>query len=137
MPVVTEQPIKAYAHCVKPVCVGTFQEEVDAMRVETGYLFSDNGGDIPGIERSKVEARFLHDEDSTCPHCGSHRDLSLTPRPQYEALSGHPQDGLLGLARFDPGKTSTADDETRAEVEALRAQIAELTDLVTKREDGD
>src|SRR5690349_4786386 len=130
MPTVTVTPVRAFAHCVQPRCPGAYEVEVDANRVETAYSFLDNGGDIPGIERSHVRAEFVNEADATCEHCGSHRDVSLAPRPQYQPLSGHDPMGLLGMPAFDPSKVNAPSDALSAEMEALKAQVAALTEAM-------
>lgn len=132
MPLVTETPVRAFAHCVVPRCPGAYEAEVDALRVETAFAFTENGGDIPGIERSNVVAQFADEADATCEHCGGHRDVSLTPRPQYQRLSGHDPMGLLGMPQYDPNKVIAPNEAQDAAIEALKAQVAALTEAMEK-----
>jgi hypothetical protein len=126
MPTVASREQKIYMHCINPRCRGMMEEEVDGLAEETSYLFTDNGGDIPGVERSVVVAKPVHEEDETCPHCGGRRDASLSPRPQYQRLSGHDPMGLLNVPSFDPNKVNTPTDERDAELDALKQRLAAL-----------
>lgn len=145
MPNVVEKTVKAYAHCVRPTCPGTLQEQVEAVEVLTEYMFTDNGGDIPGVERSKYEHRFVDAADEECTHCGGRRELTDKPRRLYENLSGHPQDGLLNIPRYNPslplmtpGSDPAALDDLRAQVAAQAKQIDRLLDALGEKttEDG-
>lgn len=115
MPTVTETPVRAYAHCVIPVCAGYRQAEVDAVRTETAYTFADNGGDLPGIERSNMRLSFADEDDQACPSCGGARDLSEQARRSYDPLSGHDPNGLL---KFGPFEGVQPKDDRVAELEA-------------------
>lgn len=132
MQVVVEK-VRAYAHCPNARCVGYLQEQVDAERVETSYLYTDNGGDLPGVERSIHHFKWLDSADPTCPGCGEIRELSGEPRPSYQPLSGYNPMGLVdgSVAPFNPAK---APEDPR--VAALEAQIASLTALVEKQFGG-
>lgn len=141
MPTVTEQPITGYAHCVNPRCRGYQQEEVAALREETAFTYAENGGDLPGIERSHVHFRFANAgqdggaDDTRCQHCGGHRDLSETRRRQYANLTGYDQMGLLRFEGFDPAKqaglsSSAPSNQEREEFEQQKAAfIAEMADM--------
>jgi hypothetical protein len=122
-----------YLHCTDPRCGGILQEEVDGYAEETAWMFTENGGDIPGVERSHVHARVANAEDVPCPYCDVPREASLKPRPQYQRLSGHDPNGLLKFRGFDPAKPVLQAGADPAELDALKQQIAELRDLVAKK----
>lgn len=135
MPQVTEKPRQVYLHCPNPVCPGMVQETVDGFEVETAFLFTDNGGDLPFVERSTSAAvvdppsldpsveRF----DTSCRHCGAAREISLTPRPNYQPLSGADPMGLVGAPQYDPHRPILEDNpelvELRKQVAALAARL--------------
>lgn len=129
MPHVVTEKVQAYAHCPNARCVGYLQEEVPAERVETNYLYTDNGGDLPGVERSNSHFRWPDGVDVSCPGCGGLRELSASPRPSYQPLSGYDPMGLLGAAKFNPAKVNT---EADARVAALEAQLASQGELLTQ-----
>jgi hypothetical protein len=131
VPQVTKTDRKVYVHCVNPRCAGIRQEEVDGFAEETAFMFTDNGGDIPGVERSTVRAKVADDEDAICPFCEGPRDVSLTPRPQYQRLSGHDPMGLLDVAAFDANRP-VLEHKPNAEVDELKQQLAELRAMVEK-----
>lgn len=137
MPTIIETSVTAYAHCTDPRCPGAYQQPVDGRRIETGWAYTENGGDIPGIERSHVRAEFADPQDAVCPHCSGPRDIALDPRPQYQNLSGKDPMGLLGIAAFDPSKPLLADPGTTAELDALKAQVAELAAALKAKETSD
>jgi hypothetical protein len=108
MPQVTEKPRQVFLHCPNPVCPGMVQETVDGFEVETAFLFTDNGGDLPFVERSTSRGMVPAEFDTACRHCGANREISLTPRPNYQPLSGADPMGLVGApavrpAPADPG----------------------------------
>ena len=131
MPSVTETPVKAYAHCGNPICPGNAQEQVDALERTSAFSYQELGGDIPGDERSTVSFVFADEGDAPCSHCGRElRELSGSPRPQYENLSGFDPEYLRGLAAGlvpEAAGPSSPDEiaELRAQVEALAAQLKE------------
>lgn len=118
MPRVTEQPVRAFAHCVNPRCPGYAQAEVDALERTTAFTYAERGGDMPGVETSTVNLAFADESDCACPHCGANRDLSDKPRVRYQNLSGHAQDGLLHMQGVPA--------HAAPDVASLQAQIAEL-----------
>lgn len=144
MPTITQEAVTAYAHCVQPRCQGYQQQEVEAVREEAGFTYAERGGDLPGTEASFVSLRFADDDKAPCPHCGGHRDLSLTARRQYPAVSGFDPNGLLDIQPYDPGKqaqvaaTPPTDSERLAleqEREQIRAERIELAqELADMRE---
>jgi hypothetical protein len=131
MPTITAFPMRAYAHCRDARCPGYHQQEVDATREEASYTFGENGGDgvfFHMVESSRVEFRFANPADVACPVCGSDREVTGSPRPQYVNESGHDPLGLLGVAKFDPSESVPASvrGETDEEIEArLRQKIRE------------
>jgi hypothetical protein len=130
MPTQTVTPVRGYAHCVVPRCPGTYEQEVDALKVTTSWSFIERGGDIPGEENSQDAARFADEADAVCEHCDGHREVSLSPRPQYQPLSGHDPMGLLGMPQYDPNKVNAPNDQQAAEIEALRTQLEEQRKLI-------
>jgi hypothetical protein len=132
MPTQTVTPVRGFAHCVVPRCPGTYESEVDAVKVTTSWTFIERGGDIPGEENSQDAARFADETDATCEHCGGHREVSLSPRPQYQPLSGHDPMGLLGMPQYDPNKINLPNDEQAAEIAALQKRLEEQGELLKK-----
>lgn len=132
MPIVTEDPTRAYAHCRNARCPGYAQEEINAVREETAFTFGDLGGD--GVfthmtERSTVGFRFADPVDGPCPGCGEVREVTGDPRPTYQPLSGKDPMGLLHAQPYNPSQVVPAEDKTaelQAEVAAMREQMAEL-----------
>lgn len=148
MPTITETPIQGYAHCRNPRCPGSRQEQVDVVRVEDSFTFVERGGDLPGYENSNVRFRFTDEDQSPCPNCGQHRDVTDTARPSYEALSGYDQSGLLDIevtengSRFDPAKQAElqtqASDKLAQENAELRERLAKLEGyMMGKQSEGD
>lgn len=143
MPTVTEIPIKGYAHCRHPRCSGSRQQQVDAIRVEDSWSYVERGGDIPGPESSVVRFRFANEDDIPCPSCKNYREITDSPRPSYEGLSGFSQDGLLDIeinpngSRFDPSKQAEiqaeASEKLAAENADLRERLARLEGRMDER----
>lgn len=143
MPTVTELPIKGYAHCRNPRCSGSRQEEVEAVRVEDSYTYTEKGGDLPGTESSMVRIRFASTDDEPCPACKNTREVTDSPRPSYEGLSGFDQDGLLDIelnangSRFDASKQAElqaeASDKLASENAELRERLARLEGRMDER----
>jgi hypothetical protein len=109
MPSTTHTPVRAFAHCTASRCPGNRQVEIDAIEEETSWLFSDNGGDWPFVEKSSVNLRFVNVEEQHCPTCGRSRDLSSTKRPAFDgSMSGYDPNGPAGDAgqrhRVRPGQ---------------------------------
>lgn len=134
MPQVTEAPVKAYAHCIDPLCPGYHQEEIDAQRVETGWTVGENGGDgafAMLIERSVVDYRFENEADRTCPVCAKDRNVTGEPRKQYQALSGHDP---MYLATSKPGafpaQQFQGEDPRDAKIAGLEAKLNTLIDAL-------
>jgi hypothetical protein len=133
LPTITQQDVRAYAHCRNARCPGYAQQEIAAVREESSQTFGENGGD--GVfthmpERSVVEYRFADPEDVPCPVCSAPREVTGDPRPQYQPLSGHDPLGLLQVPRFDAGKQAErvehieTGQESELELEArIRRQL--------------
>lgn len=128
MPTVVATEVKGFAHCRDARCPGYQQQEVDAVREESSQTFGENGGDGPFlhmIERSSVEFRFKDSDDVPCPVCSQPREVSETPRPQYQPLSGHDPMGLLSVAPFDPGKVPEVVESDEAVEARVRQRLKE------------
>jgi hypothetical protein len=137
MPSTTHTPVRAFAHCTASRCPGNRQVEIDAIEEETSWLFSDNGGDWPFVEKSSVNLRFVNVEEQHCPTCGRSRDLSSTKRPAFDgSLSGYDPNGLLEMQangiEFDPDKQAEirAEAVTDPERDRMQNEIAELRGAV-------
>lgn len=142
MPTITETRARAFAFCRNPYCAGYNGSEVDVVREERSTTHKELGGKgtiLNGVESSTIDLRFADPEDAACPGCSVPRELSPSPRPSYEPLSGFPQDGLLSAPKFDPDRQEESRDERTANLEAelakTQAQLAEvLAALKTKPE---
>lgn len=149
MPTAVETRVRAYAHCINPMCPGYGQEEVPAVSTETSYTFRDHGGDSREVFRSFVELRFGVDADeadrdvyveeyreaAACRSCSRPRELSATPRPSYMPLSGHDPYGLINgtVAGFNPQVTNTQADAEMAELKAANTRLeAKMEELLSK-----
>lgn len=128
MPVVTPSDIRALVHCKDALCDGYEQQEVDAHRIKTDYLFTDFGGDIPGVERSINHVTFVNEDDAPCPFCGKLREFAEEPRREYQAISGHDPLGLVrGLkGMFNPNHVNGPSDARVAELEATVRRLEQL-----------
>lgn len=126
MPVVQEATVPGFAHCPNTACPGSAQAPVPVIQRETSYSYYDNGGDMPGIENSKIEFVFAHPADAECPHCSAHRECGIQKRVNYLNLSGFDPNGLneINAEAALPGP-SPAD-----EMAALREQVEQLTATV-------
>lgn len=124
--------MKGYAHCRDTRCPGNQQQEVDAVRQEMSFTFGDGGGDGVWknlVERSTIEFRFADESDAGCPVCKRPREVTGTPRPQYQPLSGFDPMGLLSVPKFDAGNVPSADDRTAVleqQLQEMREQLAKL-----------
>lgn len=134
MPNFTLTPVKAYAHCRHALCSGYEQVEVDGLREVAAYTYGEMGGDdifTQFVQNSIVEFRFADADDAPCPSCGQPREVTGESRPSYAAMSGHDQNGLLNLPKFDAAKQAQrvehiARSESDEEMEVrLRQQIKE------------
>lgn len=120
--IVTETRVELYAHCRNPLCPGYGQEKVAGIVQETAYQYSDNGADMMRghVERSIHDLRFEDEDSRPCRVCKQARELSETPRPSYQPLSGFDPMGLVngGASAFDPTKVNTEADARIADLEA-------------------
>jgi hypothetical protein len=135
MPTITEAVQTGFAHCTNPRCPGHDQEEVQVVRREAAFGYDENGGNLPGFERSFVNIGFYNDgtdgkpDESVCPYCHGHREATDQARRQYESLSGHDPKGLLAVARFDAAKqaelrSAPVSNEEREAFERERQDLA-------------
>lgn len=126
----TEEVVQCFAHCKNPMCPGYAQEPVDAVVTTTEYTYKDNGGDLPGTERSNRDLRFADDEERACRACKQPRELSADARPSYQNLSTFDPMGLVNgsVAAFNPGQVNTEADTRVAALEAQMAKQAEMID---------
>lgn len=138
---------RLFAHCPSPACAGHQQREVDGVLETTSFSYRDNGGDIPGEERSMEEPRLVEEialaeaverRDSraeidearaaavaarSCGTCARALELSVTPRPQYDPLSGFDPNYLVNSSAEAPLVDPQSAD---ARVAALEAQVRAL-----------
>ncbi len=131
VPRVSKTPIEGFAHCRNARCAGYGQEKVSAERVLSEWTYVELGGDMPGVEKSQVYVEFVDQGDAPCPHCGVDRVVTDKPRPTYQPLSGHDQNGLLYLSGFNPA--AQAASQANAEVEGLRAELEALKALIAEK----
>jgi hypothetical protein len=117
MPTSVETPKSLLKWCPDPRCRGNAQTAAAGIVVETSWTYKERGGDMPGIEMSKITFRFANPEDANCKICGRNAEISDQVRPVYESLSGFPQDQLLHIDRWNPDKAG--------EVEALVDRLTE------------
>lgn len=139
MPMATETPVKAYAHCQDGRCGGYLQQEVEGIRTETVWTYLDHGGDMPGIESSTQMVRFADESDAVCSFCAGPREISEQVRPEYPNISGHDPMGLFEFRgkterelaemrhnrELDAVKQEVVIDEMRREMAELRAMLAD------------
>lgn len=152
MPTAVATEVRAYAHCINPLCPGYGQEEVPAISTETSFTFRDHGDNSAlgsMVFRSFVELRYAVDADeetnrdeyveqyraaAACRTCERPRELTATQRPTYLPLSGHDPMGLLGAPAFDPSVKNT---EADAKIAALEAQLNRMQALLEAKLGGD
>lgn len=127
MPQITEATVDGFCHCRDARCDGYSQQPVQVVRTVRDEFYTDNGGDVPGTERSFTYVSFADQDDIPCPSCGEDREASEQSRPSYQALTPYGQKGLLTAPRFDPAK-KVADAKT----EALESEVGELKAMVAK-----
>lgn len=131
MATLTTTELQAYAHCRDPRCAGTEQQPVPALRHLSEWTYVENGGNMPGTERSIAILAFADEPtDAPCPTCSKPRELSEQERPYYTPLSGHRQDGLLHVKNFDASQQPAGNDAVIAQ---LMAQVAQLSAQVAGR----
>lgn len=119
-------PVKGYAHCVIARCDGNEQEEVDAVSVETQYMFADYGAGVGGIERSMVLVSFADEADAICGFCGGPREVTTQKRIQYDPLSGFDQKYLVS-SKFKPFSKDRQVEVQDGRVQELEDTVASLT----------
>lgn len=132
MPRITASSTVAYAHCRDMLCPGYSQEEVEAVN----RLFERTIGEMdpkagvfsPIVETSWTDLEFADPDDVSCEHCDGVREISATPRPTYQRLSGHPQNGLLTMRGFNPEapRNTEADEKAAAASAEQNRKIAEM-----------
>lgn len=136
MPTVIETTVTGYACCPDGLCPGYEQVEVPVVRREQQFSFVELGGDLPGIERSTIDAAgFADASDIPCPYCAKDRFVALDVRPEYPKSSGQDPLRLLNLTHDkqvrDMQISGLERDKEMAEMKALlqeqRAMIAELS----------
>lgn len=137
MPTEVTVEVVAYAHCPNPRCAGYQQEEVAARQTEESWSYAEQGGDLPGQERSFVRLFFINDGREGRPDelhckCGLVRELSATPRRQYrvEGFSHDPM-ALLDIDPFDPKKQASQDEELVKENSDLRDRLSQLEGMMS------
>lgn len=140
MPTATETPVQGLAHCQDARCMGYEQEPVQAIQTITEVTYLDNGGDMPGIEQSFHDLRFVDENDVECVHCGKPRVVTSQQRPEYPNVSGHDPMGLFEFRGKTEGqikelhyKQELAEKDRELEVQGLRAELAELRALLTQQ----
>lgn len=138
--IVTPVKTKAYAHCLQAMCPGYAQEELDVIKTTVEYQYSDNGADMfkAMVERLTIMLDFENAEDRACRHCGGARELSETPRPTYQALSGYDPMGLINgtAGAFNPNVVNTQADAEMAELRAqMKLQADQIASLLARAED--
>jgi hypothetical protein len=128
MPAVTETVIDALASCKEQRCAGYTQQPVRAVRTVTEFSYIDNGGDLPGIERSTELLRFADLTDAQCEHCGEPRLVATQTRPIYPNISGQPQDTLINQYRDSERvrDLELADARRDAEMAQMRVTMERL-----------
>lgn len=134
----TFEDVFVYVHCINPNCESfhdlheglKHELKVPGLRNETMYTFADRGGDLPGPENSHVSWACLEADDAVCPDCGGNRNVSHDPSREIQRHNLGPGDGLKGMERAAALALSKSNQHTDSEVEALKAQVAELTGLV-------
>ena len=134
MPTVLETTIAGYASCMDALCPGYRQEPVGVVRREQQFSYIELGGDLPGIERSSIDAAgFADDTDIPCPHCGKPRIAALDERPDYPRTSGQDPLRLLNMTHDQQVRDMQISGlqrdkqvaEMTAELARLRADLAE------------
>lgn len=139
MPTVTETEVQGFAHCPDAMCPGYAQQPVRAIKTTRSETLQDRGGDLPFVENTWEYVRFLNDgadgrpDEMTC-ECGRTREVTLSERPAYQPLSGHPQNGLLTLTN-GPG-VRIAPDASVSEAEARIAELEAKLERLVAAKDG-
>jgi len=97
MPRVHESEVDGWVHCPDPRCDGYRQQEAKVRHTVKEILYTDLGGDMPGVERSVEYVALVDPKDGPCPTCERPREASLQKRRVIPPLTGHAQDGLLRI----------------------------------------
>lgn len=121
--VLTSDKVQAYAHCPRPMCEGAEQMEIEAIREEIGTTYQESGGDLPFIEKSTVHLTFADPKLAECPICGHPRDISLQSRVEYQNLSGHDPNGLIGIKYGPQSQEDTPEAALQARIKQLEAEL--------------
>lgn len=139
-PNIREDVVDAWAHCNNPRCEGYGQRPVRAVRTIVEHTVGSRGGDgifAMVVENTNEYLRFADETEIPCEHCGRERSVTLQERPEIPVLSGFPQDGLLGAAKFDPAIKFTVEDQAHAEEMAeMRREMAELKAMLKGQDDA-
>ena len=141
-------------------CEGHAQQRVQGLRELTQFTYLDGGADPSDPVARMVERgieRFLwaNPEDAACPYCQSPRELSDQQRPVYASLGGarggpdqlfadrkarRVQTEAAAAAASAQERSAAALERLAArdagDVDELRTQIAELSDLVAQLSNG-
>jgi hypothetical protein len=150
MPVVTAEPITAYAHCAQQTepgvrCEGYAQEQVAGFREITAFLYGDSGPSSDPfdaavarlVERESIRIVFAREADRPCPHCGAPREVADQLRPQYQRLDQSDPDELLRRQRVGENaavQSAGAAERQAVALEALVAQGAQAGQVEQLRE---
>jgi len=131
MPTVTEQNVTGLAFCIDGRCPGYNQQPVLAVKRTSEFSFVENGGDLPGIERSTSQVFFADEADAVCQHCGKPRLVEDHERPEYPNTSGRDPMEIFhfqGQAANTMREMMLAQENEKlrheAEVSELRSQMA-------------
>lgn len=138
MPTVTDVVVDGFANCIDGRCPGYLQERVAVVRRTQEFSFQELGGDLPGIERSMIDAAGFADErDIACAHCGKPRIVSLQERPEYPQTSGQDPFRLLNLTHDKQVRDMQISGlERDRELAEMRASMAELRAELASRPRG-
>lgn len=125
MPTVTETPRSdLLCFCNDSRCKGNAMRACQGIEVLTEFTYRERNVNIPGAESSTIRYRFPNEGEpgyiegaDRCKSCQRRLEIGDQDRPVYESLSGHPQDALLSIDKWNGDKT--------AEVEALVDRLAE------------
>ena len=133
MPTATEETIAALAFCPDARCYGYQQQEVQAVKTTTVLTYIDNGGDLPGEERSFSHLRFANEADVPCPECKRDRMISDQVRPVYAPISGQDQNALLHMGET-PGRVRDLEHAQELAAANAATEMAELKALVKEQQ---
>ena len=128
MPTITDEEVIGHAHCPNPRC-DPYEHETPVTRRTIAWTYQENGGDLPGIERTSEQVIANEKTASMCPSCGRARELSLDERPEYPNESGVDPLGLLGMQpqTADPSLVAVQQQaELAQQLADLQAELAAL-----------